>query len=136
MPAPAATPQATYKEQMQALLREAGPRLFARYYEALVAENVKVDDLRKGVELIINATDAALEKKTDQNSNLAVFNITFDMNGMQAVEQPKQELEHVEVVDVEPVQTAAAPKLSHLEAAEVEEMFAMLDGILGEPEEA
>jgi hypothetical protein len=128
----AITPQSSYKDRMQALLREAGPRLFMRYYDTLLEDNVKVDDLRKGVELIINATDVALEKKTDQNSNLAVFNITFDMNGMKAEVQaaPAQLVEQVEDAKVieAPAETPA------IETVDVQEMFKLLDGMLGDEE--
>lgn len=123
-----AKPQPEYKEAMQALMREAGPRVFMAYYERLMdAENVKVDDLRKGVELIINATDAALERKVDANANLPVFNITFDIKTgameTQIVEEVKPQDQVVDVVEV-------APTLEAPEAAAVDDLLSALDQAL------
>lgn len=125
-----AKPQAEYKEAMQALLREAGPRVFMAYYERLMdAESVKVDDLRKGVELIIGATDAALERKTDANANLPTFNITFDITtGAMAASEVVEEAKPVDQVeDAVEVRPALAPEQS----AELDEMFKLLDSALG-----
>lgn len=125
-----AKPQPEYKEQMQALLREAGPRLFTRYYEQLQEDNVKVDDLRKAVELIINATDAALEKKVDANANLPVFNITFDMGtglmqATQVVEEVKPEVvEELPPPEVEPALT--------LEPLPAEDLLSALNNLMAD----
>ena len=122
-----AKPQAEFKEAMQALLREAGPRVFMAYYEKLMDDGAKVDDLRKGLELIINSTDAALERKVDANAHLPVFNITFDiktgaMETTQVVEEVKPQVEDA----VEVTKVIEAP-----ENAEVDEMLRALDEALG-----
>lgn len=133
---PDARPQGQYKEDMQALMRAAGPRLFMAYYHRLTAEPdaVKTDDLRKGVELIIGATDAALERKTDANANLPVFNITFDMKtGTMAATQVVEEVKPIEEIEDVPVRSAqqeALPAEPQPPAFDVDEMFQALDNLL------
>lgn len=127
-------PQGAYKEGMQALLREAGPRLFMAYYNRLKTDEVKTDDLRKGVEMIFNATDVALEKKTDANANLPVFNITFDMKSGVVAEAPVPVVEVVEAAPAEEIEDAVYREIDEEKRqADVAAMFAMLDEVLGEP---
>lgn len=124
-----AKPQAEYKEAMQTLLREAGPRVFMAYYNKLMDEGAKVDDLRKGLELIINSTDAALERKVDANAHLPVFNITFDiktgeMQAAQVAEEVKPETDVQDAVEV-------VKAIENDDAAAVDDMLRALDQALG-----